>query len=106
MQIKKPNRIRKNVATTVDPDIHWVIGALSAKDQKGKFLDEVISEWLTSCAWFEMPGSVVVRLFNANLFYIWQDRNGDECSPQFKTFREAITWLKTTYPESNKYINI
>lgn len=102
----KPNRYRKNFGTTLDPDTAFIIESLSKPNQKGQFLDEVIYEWLLNCAWFQIPVAGIVNLKYLGLSYVWEDPNSEACSPEFKTPKDALIWLKKTYPESNQELLI
>lgn len=103
---KKPNRVRKALSTTVDPDVWFVIHALSDNKSIGVFVEEAITQWLLNCAYFDIPGTGPVQLRYDYLYYMWVDLNGEETSPCFRTFQEALTWLKVTYPEVNYNIKL
>lgn len=102
------NRYRLKVATTVDPDIAWVINSMSAIDRKGHLLDEIVAEWLVNCPHFQVSDSKIgiVKLHQECLYYLWHDMNDEVVSPKFRTFKEAFTWLRVTYPAYNKHIRI
>lgn len=102
----KPNRYRKTFATTVDPQTLFVIDSLSKPNQKGQFIDEVVFEWLTNCAWFDIPEAGVVTLKHKGLSLCWEDLNSVPCSPEFKNHKDALTWLKKTYPDANQELLI
>lgn len=105
-QPSNPNRIRKQLSTTIDIDILWVIKALSEGKARGFIIEEVFADWLTQCAYFDIPKVGPVRLHEDVLYYSWVDMNNEVQSPNFRTFKEALTWLKKTYPETNYNLNI
>lgn len=100
----EPKRYRKKLASTVHPDIHWVVMALSEPDRKGHFMDEAIHGYMTTCYWFNFPDGCL-QLREHGGFYHFCDMNDEIRSPEFRTMTDAIVWLKDTYPESNS-INI
>lgn len=96
-----PNRYRKKLATTVDPDTYWLVCALSDLDRKGHFLDEAIHAYMTNCHWFSFPeGGLQLRC--PGNFYHFVDYNDEQQSPEFKSMIEALYWLKNTYPDANR----
>lgn len=106
MNIKK-KRIRRLLSTTIDDDILWVINSLSEPKARGLFIDSVVKDWLVnSNSYFDIPKVGPVHLQEDVFYYVWCDLNGESHSPKFRTFREAFTWLKVTYPETNYDINI
>ncbi len=106
IQKRKPNRFRKALSTTVDPDVRFVIYALADKKSIGSFIEESISEWFLNCCYFDVPKVGPVHLRDDHLYYIWVDMNEDEVSPRFRTFEESLVWLKNTYPDVNYNINL
>jgi len=106
MNIKK-KRVRRLLSTTVDEDILWVIDTLSEPKARGIFLDGVVKDWLVkSDSYFDIPNVGPVHLREDVFYYVWHDLNEEVHSPKFRTFREAFTWLKATYPDTNYDINI
>lgn len=97
----KPNRYRKNFATTIDPEILRVINALSEPNRKGHFLDDVICQWLTNCALFDMPKVGPVMLKHQGLYFAWVDLNNEEQSEPFKTMIDGLLWLRSKHPDTN-----
>lgn len=102
---KKPNRVRKALSTTIDPDVRFVIYALADNKAIGAFVEEAVSQWFLNFAYFDIPKIGPVHLRDDHLYYIWVDMNDEECSPRFRTFEESLVWLKKTYPDINYNIN-
>lgn len=99
MHMPKPNRFRKQIATTIHPDILNAITALSSSDKKGLFIDEAVHAYITSCYWFSYPdGGLQLRHHGS---YHFVDYNDEQQSPEFMTITEALIWLRDTYPDSN-----
>lgn len=102
----KPNRYRKPLGTTVDPEIFRIISALSEPDRKGHFIDEVICQWLTNCAYFDMPKVGPVMLKNQGLYFAWVDMNNEEQSAPFKTMIDGLLWLRSKHPDANYILQV
>lgn len=98
----KPNRYRKSFTTTLDPNTLWIFNALSRPNNKGQFIDEIVSDWVSECALFHIPSiNAFVSLKNEGWYWQWHDSNDEELGTNFLTFCEAFTWLKQTYPDVN-----
>lgn len=101
--MRKPNRFRKPISTTIHPDILNVIIALCPGNNKGLFIDEAVLGYLTNSYWFNYPDGFLQLRHQGS--YHFADLNDVQQSPDFMSIIQALTWLKDTYPDSNQ-INI
>lgn len=94
-------RYRKKLATTVHPETLRIVNALSEPNRKGHFLDDVVCQWLTNCALFDMPNVGPVMLKDQGLYFAWVDLNNEEQSEPFKTMIDGLLWLRSKHPDTN-----